>query len=210
MRKVKILTKLQNFLKKEPVKNGGISLAYTNIKTTKRLYDVIYADPPWKYNDKQGTKGAENKYPCMDIGSIKALPVSRIAKEDCFLFLWTTFPFIKEALEVIEAWGFSYKTIGFVWVKLNKKQDTLFWGLGNYTRSNSEICLIGVKGKPKVLSKSVHSVIVSKIEEHSKKPDEARIRIKQLVGKDKKCIELFARERAKDWDCWGNDERLRK
>ena len=98
----------------------------------------------------------------------------------------------------------KYKTCAFTWVKQNKKSDSLFWGLGHWTRSNAELCLLAIKGKPKRISAKVHSVIMSKIREHSQKPDEARDRIVQLFG-DVPRIELFARQKVDGWDSWGNE-----
>ena len=118
--------------------------------------------------------------------------------------MWATFPMLREALDVIEAWGFTYKTIAFNWVKQNKNGAGLFWGLGNWTRSNSEICLLAVKGKPKRVSSSVHSVLLSPVRQHSQKPAEIRDRIVELMG-DLPRIELFAREAAPGWDAWGNE-----
>lgn len=118
--------------------------------------------------------------------------------------MWATFPMLREALEVIEAWGFTYKTVAFNWVKQNKTGAGLFWGLGNWTRSNSEICLLAVKGKPKRMSARVHSVILSPIQQHSRKPAETRDRIVELMG-DLPRIELFAREAAPGWDAWGDE-----
>lgn len=102
-------------------------------------YSVIYADPPWQYKvySKKGMgRSAESHYPTMSIEDIKALPIANLADKDCALFLWVTFPCLLEGFEVIKAWGFSYKTVAFVWVKQNKKADTLFWGMGYWTRSN--------------------------------------------------------------------------
>lgn len=171
-----------------------------------KKYQIIYADPPWSYKDKcrSGKRGAEFKYQCMNIEAIKALPIQHISDDDCILFLWVTFPMLQEGLDVIKAWGFTYKTIGFNWVKRNKKSDSWFWGMGNWTRSNSEICLLAVKGKPKRVSAKVHSVIDSPIEGHSKKPDITRNRIVQLCGDCSK-IELFARQTIDGWDCWGDE-----
>lgn len=111
---------------------------------------------------------------------------------------------LREAFEVIEAWGFTYKTVAFNWVKLNKSGAGLFWGLGNWTRSNSEICLLATKGKPKRISASVHSVIETPVQRHSQKPAEARERIEALMG-DVPKIELFARNTAPGWASWGNE-----
>lgn len=174
-----------------------------------KKYNIIYADPAWTYDDKchAGERGAEYKYPCMSIEEIKQLPVERLAEQDCTLFIWVTWPMIAEGLEVIKAWGFKYKTLGFVWIKLNKIAKTLFWGMGNWTRSNTKICLIGIKGKPKRINKGIHSVIMSVIEKHSKKPDIVREKIVELMG-DLSRIELFARQEVSGWDCWGNEVNL--
>jgi N6-adenosine-specific RNA methylase IME4 len=131
------------------------------------------------------------------------LPVKDIADDNCILFLWATFPKLHDAFEVITAWGFTYKTVGFVWVKQNRKSDGLYWGMGMWTRSNAEICLIATKGRPERIDCGVHQVIISHVEEHSKKPDETRTRILQLIG-DLPRVELFARQTPPDWDVWGN------
>lgn len=170
-------------------------------------YDIIYADPPWQYRtySKKGKgRSAESHYPTMSIEEIKALPVSELAAKDCALFMWITFPCLQEALEVLTAWGFSYKTVAFVWVKQNRKSDSLFWGMGYWTRANAELCILATKGHPRRISSDVHQVIVSRIEQHSKKPDEARDRIVRLMG-DLPRIELFARQSPKGWDVWGNE-----
>ncbi len=141
----------------------------------------------------------------MNKESICALPIKNICEDNAVLLMWITFPKLDWAFEVINAWGFTYKTCAFTWVKLNKKSESLFMGMGYYTRSNAEICLIATKGKPlKRMSHSVHSIIMSHIEEHSKKPNETRERIVELFG-DLPRIELFARQHAEGWDCWGNE-----
>ena len=151
-----------------------------------------------------GNRGAGCKYDCMHIEDIKALPISTLADDNCMLFIWITMPMLKEAFEVIEAWGFEYKTNAFTWVKQNKKSDSLFWGMGNWTRANAEVCLMGIKGKPKRVDAGVHSVVITHVEEHSKKPDEVRNRIVRLLGDIPK-IELFARQEVTGWDCWGDE-----
>ena len=100
--------------------------------------------------------------------------------------------------------GFTYKTLGFVWVNKNKKSVGWFWGGGNWTRANAEVCLIATKGKPKRVSASVHQICDAPRTEHSRKPDEIRQRIVDLCG-DLPRIELFARQYANGWDCWGNE-----
>jgi len=172
-----------------------------------KKYKIIYADPPWQYRvySKKGQgRSAENHYHTMNIKDIMALPVDKIADKDCILFLWITFPCLKEGIEVMERWGFKYKTCGFNWVKRNKKKNTYFMGLGFWTRSNSEVCLIGTKGQPKRVSKSVPQICDARIMEHSKKPAEIRERIVELCGELPR-VELFARDKVKGWDSLGDE-----
>lgn len=140
----------------------------------------------------------------MSADDICSLPVADIAEDNSVLFLWVTFPNLQESFRVIKAWGFEYRTVAFVWVKRNKKAINWFMGLGYWTRANAEICLLAVKGKPKRVSKSVRQIIDSPIERHSKKPDETRERIIDLMG-DLPRIELFARQKTDGWDVWGNE-----
>lgn len=177
-----------------------------DIFNTQKKYNIIYADPAWSYRDKalNGNRGACCKYPVMKIEDICNLPVKKIADNDCILFMWVTMPKLNECFEVIKKWGFVYKTCGFVWIKQNKKSENLFWGMGRWTRANAEICLIATKGNPKRVSAGVHSVVMTPVEEHSKKPSVVRDRIVALCG-DLPRIELFARQSANGWDCWGNE-----
>jgi 3D (Asp-Asp-Asp) domain-containing protein len=124
-----------------------------------KKYSVIYADPPWNYAAGGKTRNVERHYRTMKPEDIYSLPVQDIAEDDCLLFLWATFPNLDVALETIRRWGFQYKTAAFVWVKRNRKSPSWFWGLGNWTRANAEICLLATKGKPKRASASVHSII---------------------------------------------------
>lgn len=176
-----------------------------------KKYSIIYADPPWAYRtySKKGQgRSAESHYPTMCIEDIKALPVGELAAKDCALFLWITFPCLCEALEVLTAWGFSYKTVAFVWVKQNRRNDDLFTGMGYWTRANAEICILATKGHPKRVDAGVRQVILSHIEEHSKKPDEARERIVRLMG-DLPRVELFARQSPEGWDVWATRSNAR-
>ena len=132
------------------------------------------------------------------------LNIAEIANKDCVLFLWATFPKLPEALQVIKAWGFHYKTIAFLWLKQNKSKKGWFFGLGFWTRGNAEICLLATKGKPHRKSNKVHQFIISPIREHSRKPNEAREKIVELMG-DIPRLELFAREKTNGWDVWGNE-----
>ena len=123
--------------------------------------------------------------------------------EKLCLVLWTTFPYLKEQISIIERWGFTYKTLGFSWIKTNPKNGKPFFGVGYYAKSNCEVCLLGIKGRMKAVSNKVSSCLISARREHSRKPDEARERIVELFG-DIPRIELFAREQVNGWDCWGN------
>lgn len=119
-------------------------------------------------------------------------------------FLWATFPQLNEAFRVIDVWGFKYKTLAFLWLKQNRKADSWFYGMGFWTRSNAEVCLLAVKGHPKRQSAGIHQFVISRIEQHSKKPDEVRDKIVKLMG-DLPRVELFARQKAPGWDAWGNE-----
>lgn len=171
-------------------------------------FNIIYADPPWKFQtySERGSqlKSADCHYSCMKFDDILSLPVESIAADDSILFLWVTFPLLKEGLEVMKAWGFTYKTCGFNWVKRNKKADSWFMGLGYWTRSNSEICLLGTRGHPSRVSRSISQVCDARIMKHSKKPEEIREKIVELCGNLPR-IELFARERCEGWVSLGNE-----
>lgn len=160
-------------------------------------------------NKEVKTRGmAKQHYSTMSTADICDLPVRNIATDEAILFMWATFPNITEAIEVMKAWGFIYKTAAFVWVKKNKKSDSLFWGMGAYTRANAEVCLLGVSKKTKaskiVISHGVHQIIQAKIGKHSEKPIEVSERIVDLVG-DVERIELFARRQVDGWDCFGDE-----
>ena len=169
-----------------------------------KKYKVIYADPPWSYQDKGCNGNAAEHYKTLSAKDIAALPVHNIAAPDCVLFLWATYPLLPEALSVIEGWGFKFKSIAFQWVKLNTKNGKPFYGLGRWTRGNTEPCLIAVRGKPKRISASVFQLVQEPIARHSKKPAVVRDKIVQLMG-DVPRIELFARERERGWDATGFD-----
>lgn len=171
--------------------------------TYREPYSIIYADPPWSYRVSALQGCAESYYEVLSDDALAMLPVNEIAADNSVLFLWVTFPKLKEGLDVMQSWGFEYKTNAFNYIKFNKNKDTLYTGMGFYTRSNGEICLLGVRGKGlERVSKAVHSVIFGRKEPHSKKPDEARDRIVQLFG-DLPRVELFAREKTLGWDSTG-------
>lgn len=177
-----------------------------------RKYNIIYADPPWRYDDRKCNGACEFHYNTMKIEDICNLPIKDIADDNCVLFLWTTYPMLQEAMQLITAWGFKYKTIGFQWIKTNKSvtnplffsTKNLFFGLGRWTRGNTEPCLIAVKGKPKRINNAISQLIIEPIGKHSKKPDIVRDKIVDLIG-DLPRVELFARQKTEGWDVWGNE-----
>lgn len=175
-----------------------------------KQYDVIYADPPWAWGktpliDRGAARTVEKEYPTMQPEEIKALPILRLAKPRCALFMWATSPKLPLALEVMKAWGFHYKSVAFLWIKTNRRADTFFTGMGFYTRQNAEFVLLGTRGSPSLtrLSKGIHQVIIAPVSDHSVKPEEVRTRIDALFGGDR--IELFARRASQGWDIWGNE-----
>lgn len=123
-----------------------------DIFNTNKKYNIIYADPPWHYHQsgsKNKVRGmAKQHYLTMVTEDICKLPIQNLKTDDAICFMWATFPNIDQALKVLKAWGFQYKTAAFVWVKKNKKSNTNFWGMGAYTRANAEVCLIGISKKP--------------------------------------------------------------
>lgn len=168
-----------------------------------KQYDVIVTDIPWTFttrSDNGKGRSPEKHYECMTLDDIKNLNVAKLAKDDCVLFFWTTPAFMEKSFPIIKAWGFEFKTIGFTWVKSNKKNEKPFIGLGYWTRQNPEFCILATKGKPKRVSAKVEAFIhepetlYTPLEGHSKKPENFRNRIEELCGLEKDYIELFARK----------------
>jgi N6-adenosine-specific RNA methylase IME4/ribosomal protein S27AE len=177
-------------------------------KSLDKKYNIIYADPPWKFNNKNTggsmSSGAANQYPVMKLEDIINLSVKEIADENCILFMWWVASMPEEALKVVKAWGFTLKTMTcFSWIK-KTKNDKDFFGMGFYSRQQQEHCLIAVKGKNKILDHSIRQNVRAVNELHSKKPGVVREQIVKMVG-DNPRIELFAREKVQGWDCWGNE-----
>jgi N6-adenosine-specific RNA methylase IME4 len=161
-------------------------------------YQLIYADPPWEY------KRPLTPYPTMTNDELAALTVPAAAAKDSVLCLWATFPRMIDALDLMKAWGFTYKTQLFTWVKVTGSGAPRH-GMGHYTRSNAEVVLIGVRGKGlKRRRKNIGSVIMSRVREHSRKPDEVRDLLVDLFGNNTRRLEMFARTRYSGWDAFGN------
>lgn len=176
-----------------------------------KKYQIIYADPPWSYKvwseDKKVAQGtAKRHYDTMSIEDICKLNIDLLAEKDTKLFLWATPPCLPEAMQVMKAWGFEYKTIAFCWIKTNSKSGTPFFGIGHWTASNCEIVLCGLRkgGRLNRQNKDVSQIIMEPRREHSRKPDCVRDKIVRICG-DLSRIELFARKKTEGWDVWGNE-----
>lgn len=182
-----------------------------------KKYDVIYADPPWDYGGKlqfdKSSKGIDDldpnkkifissacfKYPTLKTSELKKLQLNNIAKEDCLLFMWTTNPHLEQALDLGRAWGFEYRTVAFVWDKMNHNP-------GQYTLSNCELCLLFKKGRipsPRG-ARNIQQLVRVPRGKHSEKPIEVLQGITKMFPTQDK-IELFARNNNEGWDCWGLD-----
>ena len=169
-------------------------------------YKVIYADPPWSYKNKKTGRtngnqpegsGAHTKYPTMSLDEIKALPIKNISEKNSILFLWATVPLLPEAFEVMESWGYRYKTM-ITWHKI------MSLGMGYWFRGQTEHLLLGVKGNIKAFRQQVPNFYQSKALRHSEKPEYFRELIDKAIPESNR-IELFARKKTEGWDVWGNE-----
>ena len=202
---------------KKRTKKNAIPNEMVYSKLPKKKFDIIYADPPWHYNGKlQFDKSSKGKnqinlskkifistpgfiYPTMKTEELAKIPINKIAADDCLLFMWATNPHLAQAIELGQAWGFEYRTVAFVWDKMNHNP-------GKYTLSNCELCLLFKHGRiptPRG-ARNIQQLIRSPRREHSQKPIEVRDAIKKMFPSQKR-IELFAREKIKGWDTWGLD-----
>ena len=179
----------------------------------KHHFGAILADPPWSFKAWSGKgtdRAADNHYDTMNSGEISNLPVCDLAADDCVLFVWVVWPTLPEAMDLIRAWGFKYKTCGFSWMKADVSTLNMFsepidayMGLGYWTSANSEVCLLATRGKPKRLDAGVRQGIIAPRREHSRKPDGIHERIERLVAGP--YLELFARQKRPGWTAWGNE-----
>jgi N6-adenosine-specific RNA methylase IME4 len=175
------------------------------MKLPRRRFPVILVDPPWKFRtwSKRGLgRSPDRHYRTLTLAQIKAIPVIDLAKRDCVLFLWTTWPHLEQALELLKAWGFKYKTAAFVWIKVTKN-GRLHWGPGYWTRANTEPCLLATRGHPQRRRRNVHQVVLDVVREHSRKPASVHERIEQLMRGP--YLELFARAPRPGWRVWGDE-----
>jgi N6-adenosine-specific RNA methylase IME4 len=184
-------------------------------------YGVLYADPPWSFtvrSPKGKGRSAEAYYDTLSLDGLKALRgrVDAWAARDCVLLMWASDPMLDQAVSLIDAWGFTFKTVGFYWAKTLMPERALVWdeekakieirwamGCGYWTRANPEQCLLATRGHPKPQAHDVRRLVVSPRRKHSQKPEEVYGRIERLCAGP--YLEMFARERREGWDAWGNE-----
>lgn len=185
-----------------------------DIFNTDKKYNIIYADPAWQFGSKELQKyngkrfrPLEEVYMTDKTSDMKTWgdTIKKISENDSAIFMWTTDAHIKEAIELMESWGFKYVTVAFIWAKTTNTGKQVC-NLGAWTMKNCEICLFGTKGRMLKYKKSnkVKQLFYAERTEHSKKPSCVRDFIEELFG-DIPRIELFARQYADGWDCWGNE-----
>ena len=181
-----------------------------------KKYEIIYADPAWSFGDrlrsskkkadgKMDYRELERHYNTMSIKEMCEIPVNNITADNSVLFMWTTDAHLESAMKVINAWGFKYKTIGFIWNKKTNKGNQVCF-MGKWTMKGSEICLLATKGKAHSMIEkhNVRQLVEAERQKHSKKPDEVRNRIVKLLG-NRPRLEMFCRESKQGWDVWGNE-----
>ena len=184
-------------------------------------WNILYLDPPWRFKnwsmkelEQRGEKWARangrSPYEVCSPETMKSWDIISLCDTDCLMFMWTTYPKLNEAFELVTAWNeglkkseqLQYKTVAFTWVKTNRKSPGYHFGLGYWTRQNPEVCLLFGRGKLKRINNKIENLVISPLEHHSKKPDIVRDKIVQLVG-DLPRIEIFARNEYKGWDATG-------
>lgn len=164
-------------------------------KLQNNKYKTILADPPWDINQK-GKRGAARHYPLMTLDQIKAMPVKDLSEENAHLYLWVPNGLLQEGLDVIKAWGFTYRS-PIYWIKPR------LCGLGQYIRNASETCLFATRGRAPVKFHAQPNWLFAPLQDHSHKPEEQFAIIERLS--DGPYLELFARRRQPGWDVWGNE-----
>jgi N6-adenosine-specific RNA methylase IME4 len=207
VREVEILQERETHL--DRVEHGcTVDDLFTLIESGKR-FRVIYPDPPWPFATWGGLSGqgrsVENHYGTSGLDQIAKLPVAALAADDCVLPMWCTWPHVSIGthVEIMRAWGFRPCTAAFVWVKQTADGGGLWTGMGYFSRSNTEVCLLGIKGSPLRLATDVHQVVMAPTGEHSEKPEEVRRRIERLFPGP--YLELYGRKPALGWTVWGNE-----
>ena len=165
-------------------------------------YDVILADPPWKFATWDGCNAKITRhYPTQCGAWIASLPVAEIAEKDCLLWLWATQAQLHQAIDMMRAWGFEFKSAG-AWAKRTRTDSSWQFGTGFLLRSSAEFFLLGTRGHPRSAAKNIRNLIVAPVREHSRKPDQQYEILESMFPKASK-VELFAERGRKGWTSWG-------
>ena len=185
----------------------------TTPESERKKYKIIYADPPWHYGSKSAVnnsvgndiKPLSEHYNTMSLSDLKAMPIKKIIDKDCACFMWVTDSHLDEAIQILKAWGFQYKTIAFNWIKTTSKGN-FCKNVAPWTMKSSEVCLLGTRGAMTKYKKinNIESLVIAERTKHSKKPSEVRKRIELLFGYLPR-LEMFARSSAEGWDVFGNE-----
>lgn len=172
-------------------------------------YQIIYADPPWHYNSRSNQDNDRGysdlkPYTTLKQNELENLPIKNITNDDAACFMWVTDSHLKEGIKLIEAWGFKYKTIAFIWIK-HYKSGVRCVNFAPWTLKSAEICILGIKGRMKQckITNKIYQVVDALRTTHSRKPAEVRKRIDEMFG-DLPRIELFAREKTEGWTSIGD------
>jgi N6-adenosine-specific RNA methylase IME4 len=178
-----------------------------------KKYKIIYADPPWHYGSKSAVnnsvgnaiKPLSEHYPTMKLKDLVNMKVDSMLDDDAACFMWVTDSHLDEAIQILKAWGFTYKTIAFNWIKTTVKGNYCK-NVAPWTIKSSEVCLLGTRGKMTKYKKvnNIESLVIAPRTKHSKKPDEVRKRIELLFG-DLPRLEMFARNSSEGWDVFGDE-----
>ena len=188
--------------------------AFVPLPTVDGGWPCILADPPWHHASRsangQTGRSPSHHYATMSLSEICALPVGDVSAKSAHLFLWTTWPHLRQAFAVMDAWGYAYSSGFLTWVKLNPRaasalfltESDLHVGMGYTSRKNSELLLLGRRGSPKRLCRGVREIVLAARRQHSRKPDQARARVEDYCPGPR--LELFAREAAPGWTAWGD------
>lgn len=183
-------------------------------------FDLIYLDPPWafanwstdqlkKYDLKWARRNGRSPYPVMKNEDLFKIPIWELGAKNSIMLMWATYPKLPDALALMDAYGYEFKTIPFTWIKLNPSGIGWHFGLGYYTHGNAEIVLLGTKGKGlRRKDKSIGQLVIYPRGRHSAKPPIVRDRIKRLFGEVSRC-ELFARDETEGFLAWGNEVDLK-
>ena len=194
-------------LAENPDPEGRAAQSLEQLIADGKRFATISMDPPWTfktYSDKGKDRSPEKHYVTMSYDEIAALPVPELMAENGLLHLWTSWPLLPQAFNLLSHWGLHYSTCGLLWIKTKADgSEGLFTGMGYWSRSNSEFTLLATRGHPVRLAKDVHQVIVSRVEEHSRKPEEAATRMERLSPGP--YLEMFARRPREGWTVWGNE-----